>query len=109
MDLIWSLELLEIEHRARCMVGEQKGLELIQEMTPKLRIGEHRADAYRIDLPSGEILHDRQDQRPVSSGVDHRAAIPIGKNGELVIWTGHRHPHRRKPVEVADVPLERSG
>ena len=35
--------------------------------------------------------------------------LAVGKDGELVVGAGHRHPHRGEPVEVADVPLQRSG
>src|SRR5207302_11482732 len=102
-----AIELLEIEHGPRSMIGEKERLELIEETRPETAVREQRPDSRRVNLPIGEILHDREDQRPVGGRVDHRSAIAVGEGGKLVGWTGNGHPYWREPVEVANMPLQR--
>src|SRR5437660_12294576 len=109
MELPGAIELLEIEHRARSMIDGEEGFKLVEETAARLRIGKEARDPGRIDLPVGKILHHWQDQRTVHRGIDHRTAVAVGKDGELVVRSGYGHPHRSEPVEIANVTLQRGG
>ena len=109
VELAGAIELLEIEHRARSVVDDEEAFELVEEVAAKRGIGEQAFDSGLVDAAIGEVLYNRKDQRTVRRRVDHRAAVTVGQDVELVIGTGHRQPHRGEPVEIADVPLQRVG
>ena len=91
------------------MVCDQEGFELIEKVLAQPGVAKQALNAGLVDLAVGEVLDHGQDQRPMRGSVDHGAAVSVGENVELVIWPSDRQPYRRKPVEVADVPLQRIG
>ncbi len=102
-------QAFEVEEDALDLGRDEAGLEVVQQLLARDGIGQQAGHPRPVPFALDRVLDHRYEPRPRHRCGDDRVAAQVGEARDDVIGPGHRYPRRDKPVEIADMPLERRG